>query len=100
MTPMFVRELGGKGLGISSTCVIVRRQAAIDRDAIELAGARFVQTSLDAPRLLQSAASILGGHETSRAERMSLKDSISAEAAASIDGVLASLDDAAAAAAR
>jgi formylmethanofuran dehydrogenase subunit B len=49
---------------------------------------------------LQSAASILGGHETNRAERMSLKDSISAEAAASIDGALASLDDAAAAAAR
>src|SRR3984957_14210007 len=49
---------------------------------------------------LQSAASILGGHETNRAERMSLKDSISAEAAASIDGAVASLDDAAAVAAR
>jgi formylmethanofuran dehydrogenase subunit B len=48
----------------------------------------------------QSLASILGGHETSRAERMSLKDSISAEAAASIDGAAASLDDAVAAAAR
>jgi len=48
----------------------------------------------------QSLASILGGHETNRAERMSLKDSISAEATASIDGALASLDDAAAAAAR
>jgi formylmethanofuran dehydrogenase subunit B len=49
---------------------------------------------------LQSLASILGGYETNRAERMSLKDSISAEAAASIDGALASLDDASAAAAR
>src|SRR3984885_8616588 len=48
----------------------------------------------------QSLASILGGHETNRAERMSLKDSISAEAAASIAGALASLNDAAAAAAR
>jgi formylmethanofuran dehydrogenase subunit B len=48
----------------------------------------------------QSLASILGGHETNRAERMSLKDSISAEAVASIDGALASLDDATAAAAR
>jgi formylmethanofuran dehydrogenase subunit B len=89
-----------QGLGISSTCAIVRRQAAIDRDAIELAGARFVQTSLDARGRLQSLASILGGYEINRAERMSLKDSISAEAAASIDGALASLDDAAAAAAR
>jgi formylmethanofuran dehydrogenase subunit B len=89
-----------QGLGISSPCAIVGRQAAIDRDAIELAGARFVQTSLDARGRLQSLASILGGHETNRAERMSLKDSISAEAAASIDGALASLDDAAAAAAR
>jgi hypothetical protein len=31
-------------------CVIVRSQAAVDRDVIELAGARFVQTGLDAPR--------------------------------------------------
>jgi formylmethanofuran dehydrogenase subunit B len=37
---------------------------------------------------------------TNRAERMSLKDSISAKAVASIDGAVASLDDAAAAAAR
>jgi formylmethanofuran dehydrogenase subunit B len=49
---------------------------------------------------LQSPASILGGYETNRAERMSLKDSISAEATASIDGAPASLDEAAAAAAR
>jgi len=48
----------------------------------------------------QSLASILGGYEINRAERMSLKDSISAEAVASIDGALASLDDAAAAAAQ
>jgi formylmethanofuran dehydrogenase subunit B len=49
---------------------------------------------------LQSAATILGGHEANRAERMSLKDSISAEEVASIDGAFASLDDAAVAAAR
>jgi len=49
---------------------------------------------------LQSLASILGGHGTNRAERMSLKDPVSAEAAASIDGAPASLDDATAAAAR
>jgi formylmethanofuran dehydrogenase subunit B len=49
---------------------------------------------------LQSLASILGRYGTYRAERMSLKDSISAEAAASINGAPASLDEAAAAAAR
>jgi formylmethanofuran dehydrogenase subunit B len=45
-------------------------------------------------------ASILAGHETNRAKRMSLTDPISSEVSASIDGAPASLDDAAAAAAR
>src|ERR1700722_4802419 len=49
---------------------------------------------------LQSLASILGRHGTNRAEHMSLKDSISAEAAASIAAAPATLEEAPAAAAR
>jgi formylmethanofuran dehydrogenase subunit B len=77
-------------LGVRYVC----RQAAIDRDAIEPVGTGFVQSSLDF-----GGQSIFVGHDI-RAERMSLKDPISVEAAASIDGARASLDEAAAAAAQ
>ena len=67
---------------------------------LNLPARNLFSRSVASPRLPAAAGIDPRLTSTNRAERMSLKDPVSAEAVASIDGALASLDDAAAAAAR